>query len=498
MTPAPPAPPPRPAPDDGPGSPHPEAGPADLWWPAPPATGPVDAVVRVPGSKSETNRALVLAALADAPSTVRGALDARDTRLMIEGLRALGARLEEPGDGTIRVTPLDRVRAGTTIDCGLAGTVLRFLPAVAALADGETTFLGDPAACARPVAPLLEALADGGATVTFLGEPGFLPFRVRGEGAFPSPGASGDLLVNASASSQFLSALLLAAPLMSRPVTIRARGRVVSAPHVAMSVGALRARGVAVREAPIQPDEGGPAGPGWAVTPGRPRGGPISIDPDLSNAGPFLAAAALTGGRVRIPGWPARTTQPGEAWRGLLERMGALVVVDGDGLAVQGPGAGALRGIDVDLSAVGELAPTLAALAVCATTPSRLRGIGHLRGHETDRLAALATEITRLGGDATERPDGLEIRPRPLHAARVRTYADHRMATFGAIVGLLVPGVEVQDIATTSKTLPGFARMWADMLAGGGRGGCGEDHDGQGGQGGQGNGAAPARPEPAR
>ncbi|MCI1640923.1 MAG: 3-phosphoshikimate 1-carboxyvinyltransferase [Actinomyces sp.] len=431
------------------------------WWPAPVSPGPVDACVPVPGSKSQTNRALVLAALADGPVTLRGALDARDTRLMADGLRTLGARVER-SDGALRVTPLDRVRPGGLIDCGLAGTVLRFLPPLAALARGETTFTGDEAARARPVRPVLDALEQAGASVSYLGEPGFLPFRVRGSGVLPVPGAPHDLAVDAQASSQFLSALLLAAPLMSGPVTVRSAGRIVSAPHIAMTVAALRDRGVPVSELPG--DTGTRA---WRIRPGRPRGGEIAIEPDLSNAGPFLAAAALTGGRVRVPDWPRGTTQAGDAWRGLLARMGARVALDGTGLTVEGPGASGLRGVDVDLSDVGELTPTLAALAVCAATPSRISGVAHLRGHETDRLAALAREITRLGGDVTELEDGLAIRPRPLHGARVRTYADHRMATFAAVVGLRVPGVEVEDVATTGKTLPGFTRLWARMLGGG-------------------------------
>ncbi len=428
------------------------------WWPAPLANSPVKAVVRMTGSKSWTARALVLAAIASGPVTLRGVPPARDTLLMRHGLEALGARIEEDPSvpDTLRVTPLQHIRTGATIDCGLAGTVLRFLPAIAALGDGETTFVGDAGAQVRPIAPLLDTLTAAGAQVTYVGRPGFLPFRVRGLGRLPVEGRTGELRVDAASSSQFLSALLLAAPLMSRTVTVRTTGRVVSTPHVAMTVEALRGRGVDVRSTA--------SGNAWEVTPTRPHGGTIDIEPDLSNAGPFLAAAALSGGHVQIPAWPMRTTQAGDAWRSLLTRMGALVTLDGAGLTVSGPGAASLHGIDVDLSDAGELTPTLVALAACARTPSRIIGVAHLRGHETDRLGALVAEVTRLGGDITEHPDGLEIRPRPLHGARVRTYADHRMATFGAVVGLVVPGVEVQDIATTAKTLPGFERMWTDML----------------------------------
>lgn len=437
------------------------------WWPAPASHGPLSATAEIPGSKSETNRALLLAATADSPGRVRGALDSRDTRLMTEALVALGAVFSrEDTTGDLLVTPLDRPRGGTTLNCGLAGTVLRFLPPLAALAEGTTTFIGDEAAQVRPVRPVLAALEAWGARVTSLGESGFLPFQVSGAGSLPLPGAPREVEVDASASSQFVSALLLSAPLMDGPVTVRARGRVVSLPHVAMTVAALRTRGVRVD---TLLDEGGTSH-SWTVSPGRPRGGGVTIDPDLSNAGPFLAAALVCGGTVRVPHWPTRTTQAGDAWRDLLPRMGAEVTFDEGGLQVTGPGRGGLLGIDADLSDVGELTPTLAALAVLATTPSRITGVAHLRGHETDRLAALATEIARLGGEVRELSDGLEIHPVPLHPARLRTYGDHRMATFAAVIGLAVPGVEVQDVATTSKTLPGFTRLWTSMLSGGTRG----------------------------
>ena len=434
------------------------------WWPAPTSRGPLGAVVEVPGSKSETNRALFLAAIAASGSRIRGALDSRDTRLMTEALEALGARFSrEEATGDLLVTPLAEPRAGATLNCGLAGTVLRFLPPLAARAQGTTTFIGDEAARHRPVGPLLEALETWGARTTSLGEPGFLPFQVSGAGVLPLPGRPREVRVDASASSQFLSALLLSAPLMDGPVTVRTRGPVVSLPHVAMTVEALRSRGVRVDTYPHDID----SSRSWTVAPGRPRGGEVTIDPDLSNAGPFLAAALVCGGTVRVPGWPQDTTQAGDAWRRLLPRMGAEVGREGDALWVRGPGRAGLVGLDVDLSDVGELAPTLAALATLATTASRITGIAHLRGHETDRLAALATEITRLGGEVRELDDGLEIHPAPLHAARLRTYADHRMATFAAVIALAVPGVEVQDVATTSKTLPGFTRLWTSMLTGG-------------------------------
>lgn len=440
-----------------------------LPWRAPTCPGPLDARVVVPGSKSQTARALVLAAIADAPSEVVGALDSRDTRLMVRALSDLGATVTVAEDPShLRVTPLASVRPGATVECGLAGTVARFVPALAATAAGTTSFVGDAAASARPARPLLEALTALGAHVIHEGDPGVLPFSVTGPLAPPVAGTR-DVGVDASASSQFLSALLLAAPLMGGRVHVYARGPVVSLPHVRMTVEALRSRGVRVDEdAPAT--AGGDVGAGWTVGVGRPRGGEVVIEPDLTNAGVFLAAACICDGTVRIAHWPAHTTQAGDAWRGLLTRMGARVRRDGEDLVVEGPGRAALRGIDADLCAVGELTPVLAALCTLASGPSRLRGIAHLRGHETDRLAALAAEITRLGGDVDELPDGLDIRPAALHAAHLHSYADHRMATFAALVGLAVPGVTLDDVSCTSKTLPDFPGLWRDLLTGGARG----------------------------
>lgn len=446
----------------------PSPGPS-LPWRAPVCPGPLHARVVVPGSKSQTARALVLAATAGSPGSVVGALDSRDTRLMAHALTDLGAGITVGPDASrLDVTPLTDVRPGATVDCGLAGTVLRFVPALAATAAGTTSFMGDPAASGRPVAPLLDALTSLGARVTHEGAPGVLPFSVSGP-LTPPVGGARDVRVDASASSQFLSALLLAAPLMGGSVHVRATGPVVSLPHVAMTVEALRSVGVPVDEdAPAPAGDGAPTG--WTVGPGRPRGGEVVIEPDLTNAGVFLAAACVCGGTVSIAHWPVHTTQAGDAWRTLFARMGARVRREGEDLVVRGPGRAGLRGIDVDLSSVGELTPVLAALCVLADSPSRLRGIAHLRGHETDRLAALAAETARLGGDVEELPDGLVIRPAPLHAAHLLSYADHRMATFAAVVGLAVPGVTLDDVSCTSKTLPDFPGLWDAMLTGGGRG----------------------------
>jgi len=422
-------------------------------WEAPVVAGPLDATVEIPGSKSLTNRLLVLAAIAEGPGTLRGALRSRDADLMVAALRSLGATIVEGDEpSTLHVTP-GPVRGGVEVFTGLAGTVMRFLPAVAALADGPVRFDGDPEARVRPMHPVLAALHGLGVRVTGDGPggaPTHLPFTVHGVGGVHG----GAVDVDASASSQFVSGLLLAAPRFDDGLALRHIGTTLpSLPHIEMTVATLRDVGVQVDDS----RDGI-----WLVSPGPVAARDVRVEPDLSNAAPFLAAALVAGGTVRVPGWPASTTQPGALVPGLLERMGARVTVHDGVLAVTGTGE--IHGIDVDLHAAGELAPTFAALAALADSPSRLRGIAHLRGHETDRLAALAAEITRLGGQAEETRDGLVITPRPLHGATFRTYADHRMATSGALLGLRVPGVAVEDVATTAKTLPGFATMWARML----------------------------------
>ncbi|KQT01342.1 3-phosphoshikimate 1-carboxyvinyltransferase [Cellulomonas sp. Leaf395] len=421
----------------------------DLWT-APLAGGPLDALVDVPGSKSLTNRYLVLAALADAPGRLRGALRSRDTRLMAAALTGLGARIDEDGSDWV-VTP-GPVQGATSVHCGLAGTVMRFLPAVAAIADGPVRFDGDDSALARPMGPVLTALRTLGVRVEEHGEPGHLPFTVHGRGSV----RGGQVDVDASASSQFVSGLLLAAARFERGLMLRHTGRTLpSLPHIEMTVALLREAGVEV-------DDSRPAI--WQVAPGPIAGRDVRVEPDLSNAAPFLCAALVAGGTVRVPGWPTSTTQPGGLLPGILERMGATTRLDGDVLSVTGTGA--VHGVDLDLHAAGEIAPTIAAVAALADSPTRLRGIAHLRGHETDRLAALAAEITRLGGQAEQTSDGLVITPRPLTGGTWHTYEDHRMATAGALVGLRVPGVDVEDVETTAKTIPDFVGLWGGMLAG--------------------------------
>lgn len=424
-------------------------------WPAPTASGPIDAVVPVPGSKSLTNRAFVLAALSDGPSTISGALTARDTTLMGHALTQLGATIEATdAHGTMSVHP--GVLAGPAhIDCGLAGTVMRFLPPVAALALGDIRFDGDPRARIRPMGAVIEALETLNVDVDDDGRR-TLPFTVRGTGHV----RGGEVAIDASASSQFVSALLLSAARFEQGARIIHRGGAVpSMPHIDMSVELLREHGVHV-----ETNAEDPTSAWWQVTPGPIGAMDRVIEPDLSNAAPFLAAAIVTGGRVTIPGWPTHTTQPGAELVGIFTQMGASVELGEAGLTVS---AGAsVDGLDADLRDVGELTPVIAALCALASTPSHLRGIAHLRGHETDRLAALAAELNRLGGDVTQTADGLIINPRPLHGGVFETYDDHRMATAGALIGLVVPQVEVVDIATTGKTLPHFTSMWASMLEG--------------------------------
>ncbi|MBM3689242.1 MAG: 3-phosphoshikimate 1-carboxyvinyltransferase [Actinobacteria bacterium] len=423
-------------------------------WPAPTATQPVDATVRVPGSKSATNRALVLASLADGPSTVSGALLARDTSLMADALRALGIALERgsEGDGnaTWRVTPGALVAAGT-IDVGLAGTVMRFVPPVAALANGATAFDGDPRARERPLGPMISALRDLGVTCT--DSNGFLPLRVEGTGHVPG----GAVDIDASASSQFVSGLLLSAARFDAGLTLTHTERSLpSQPHIAMTLHMLAEHGVHVDFDAERMT--------WTLAPGPIAAIDRTIEPDLSNAGPFLAAAVATAGTITVPGWPHHTTQAGDHLRGLLAEMGAQVRLGDDGLTVTGPGS--IRGIDVDLFDVGELTPIIAALCALAASPSRMRGIAHLRGHETDRLAAIVETINALGGRAYETGDGITVEPAALHGATVSSYDDHRMATAAAVIGLVVPDVHVIGMAATTKTLPDFPGMWHGMLAG--------------------------------
>jgi 3-phosphoshikimate 1-carboxyvinyltransferase len=405
--------------------------------------------VRVPGSKSITNRALVLAALATEPTVVEGALSSRDTALMADGLRSLGADVEVEGDRwTVRPGSL---RGPASIDAGLAGTVMRFLLPVAALANGPVRIDGDPRARERPMRALIDALRGLGVVIYDDGR-GALPLTVHGSGIV----GGGSIAIDASASSQLVSALLLAAPRFTAGLSLRhAGGRLPSGPHVDMTLAMLRDRGVRV-------EAGGPDH--WRVHPGEISGGAVAVEPDLSSAAAFLVAPLVAGGSVTVSGWPARSGQPGARTPEVLARMGAQVKQTAAGLVVR---AGAeLRGVDADLADNSELACVLAATAALASSPSRLTGIGHMRGHETDRLAALATELGRLGADVTELPDGLAITPRPLRGGVFRTYDDHRLAMAATVIGLGVEGVLVENVATTAKTFPSFVDTWIAMVGG--------------------------------
>jgi 3-phosphoshikimate 1-carboxyvinyltransferase len=420
-------------------------------WHAPSTPTPVHATVTLPGSKSQTNRALVLAALAtpQGESTVSGALRSRDTDLMIGALQTLGVSIDGAGS-ELTISGAIAPQSGARVDCGLAGTVLRFVPPAAALGTESVTFDGDEQARVRPISPLLDALRGVGVDVDGDG----LPFAVRGAGSVKG----GTVHIDASASSQFVSGLLLSGAAFTDGLTIVHTGESVpSAPHIAMTVSMLRDAGVDVDDSRANR---------WRVSPGPIAARHWDIEPDLSNAVPFLSAAVVSGGSVRVTGWPQLSIQPAEEIFGILEKLGSVVRHGISYLEVQGTAT--YGGFEVDLHDVGELTPAVAALAALASggSVSKLSGIAHLRGHETDRLAALSAEINGLGGQCEETADGLVITARPLHGGVWRSYADHRMATAGAIVGLRVPGVEVEDIGTTAKTLPEFPQLWAEMLAG--------------------------------
>ncbi|HXP20494.1 MAG TPA: 3-phosphoshikimate 1-carboxyvinyltransferase [Streptosporangiaceae bacterium] len=448
-------------------------------WAVPLAVAPIRALVRLPGSKSMTNRALVLAALAERPTLITGPLVARDTALMVSALRSLGCRIRTGQDAgeSWWVEPGEPGPAGRTaeVDVGNAGTVLRFVPPVAALTSADVTFRGDARVAQRPVGPLLAALRELGAMIDDDGT-GAVPFLVRGRGGL----SGGTVTLDASSSSQLISGLLLAAPRYDKGVEIRHSGPPVpSAPHIEMTVRMLRACGADVTASASNPMTGPVPGSGlaartsgeravadiWRVLPGPITAGRIEIEPDLSNAAPFLAAALATGGEVTVADWPADSLQPAAQIIGLLSAMGATVTQAPAGMVVRG--SGEIRGITADLSEVGELTPVLTALAALASSPSEFGGIGHLRRHESDRLAALASEIGKLGGEVTEVGDGLRIRPRPLRADGVvfDSHDDHRLVTAAAVLGLVAGGLRVRNAASVGKTFPGFTGVWARMLA---------------------------------
>lgn len=415
-------------------------------WLAPSTQSPISATISLPGSKSLNNRELVLSALANQPTTLLDHLQSRDSSLMIAALRQLGTKIDE-SDNFVRIEP-HQLTGPAVIDCGLAGTVMRFVPALAALATGQIDFDGDLAARNRPMKTTIDSLRSLGVSVSGEG----LPFSILGTGEV----AGGEIEIDASASSQFVSGLLLVGARFKDGLTVSHVGEhLPSMPHIDMTIDCLQKRGVLATKT-------GPAS--WHVAPGEISGGEIQIEPDLSNAGPFLAAAMVAGGQVTIKNWPTSTTQVGNDFDGILQRMGAKIERAGSDLIISGTGN--ISGLDIDLSTGGELTPVIAALAALADSTTTIRGVAHLRGHETDRLSALVNEINSIGGDATETPDGMIINPATLRGGLWRTYEDHRMATAGAIIGLKVPGIEIEDITATSKTIPQFVALWEKMLEG--------------------------------
>lgn len=423
-------------------------------WPAPfRGKRPVDAIVTIPGSKSVTNRALILAAQATTPSIIRKPLVSRDSELMSAGLAAMGVGIESGSDaqGDYWVITPAPLKGPAKVDVGNAGTVMRFLPPLAALASGDIAFDGDPRSYERPLGPVIKALEDLGISIEHEGRYS-LPMVMKSQGSIPG----GNLTIDASASSQFLSALLLVAPSMTNGITVKhSGGTLPSMPHIEMTVQMLRDFGATVTvDAAAQ---------SWRVEPGALHGVDLVIEPDLSNAAPFISLAMVCGGSITISDWPRSTTQPGDQLRDIFTSMGSTVEFVDGGLKVTG--GESIHGIDIDLHDVGELTPSIAALAALADSPSHLRGIGHLRLHETDRLAALTREINSLGGNVTEEETALHITPAPLHSGVFHTYEDHRIATAGAVIGLVVDGIEVENIATTRKTLTDFPGLWKSLLA---------------------------------
>jgi len=428
---------------------------APLPWLAPYRDAPFVGEVLVPGSKSLTNRVLILAALGDGPSVLTRPLGSRDTNLMAAALTALGATIERDGMTWTVTPPASPSTDAVTVDCGLAGTVMRFVPLLAALGCASVTFDGDEHARVRPMGTTIETLRALGVEVDDGGR-GSLPFTVHATGGV----TGGQVEIDASASSQFVSALLLVGARFENGLDLRHTGASLpSMPHIDMTVAELRRRGVRVTE---HVEERGEGAARWVVRPGPIEALDVEIEPDLSNAGVFIAGALVTGGSVRIRSWPRSTDQAGDAWRTIVPAFGGAVVEEGEDL-VFSAGAG-LDGVELDLHEVGELTPVIAAMAALADRPSRLTGVAHLRGHETDRLAALVTEINRLGGDAEELDDGLLIRPRPLHGDTFRTYDDHRMAHAAVVLGLRVPDLLVENVVTTIKTYPDFAPVWERLM----------------------------------
>ena len=407
-----------------------------------PVAGPVDATVVVPGSKSITNRALVVAALAEGPSVLTGALHADDTDAMTAALGRLGIPVTaEPGTATLRVTGVaGRVPPGPAdLDARLSGTTARFLLPLLALGSGRYRLDGAPPLRERPMGPLVASLRHLGAAVED-DRPGRLPLTVVAGGL-----RGGSVRLPGSVSSQFVSGLLLSAPAMARGLHVELASPIVSRPYLALTTATMAAFGVTVE---------GDADRGLTVAPGRYRGRPLDIEPDASAAAYFFAAAAICGGRVRVPGLGTSSAQGDLAFVDILATMGATV--RRGAAEVEVTGGAELRGIEVDMAGCSDQAQTLAAVAVFASSPTRIKGIGFIRGKETDRIAAVVAELRRCGIEAEEEDDGFVVHPGQPCPAVVRTYDDHRMAMSFTLLGLRAPGIQIADAECVAKTFPDF------------------------------------------
>jgi 3-phosphoshikimate 1-carboxyvinyltransferase len=372
---------------------------------------------------------------------------------MVKGLQSLGISITtiKTNEGFDYEVVPKKMFGPASINVGNAGTVMRFLPPIAALAQGLIHFDGDGRSHERPLAPVIKALEQQGVTIDHNNNYR-LPLTINGVGKI----TGGEVEIDASSSSQFVSALLLIGPATENGITIKDIGNSLpSLPHIEMTIQMLNRFGVEVEVGKKS----------WKVKPSELIGQDLVIEPDLSNAAPFMAASMICGGSVEIHDWPVSTCQPGDQLKQIFTKMGAQVKQSSTGLEISGTGK--INGIEIDLHDVGELTPSIAAVAALATSESKLSGIAHLRLHETDRLAALATEINKLGGKVTEGPGELIIQPASLKSKQeFKTYDDHRMATAGAIIGLAVEGIVIENIETTKKTLPDFPGLWLEMLNG--------------------------------
>jgi len=417
-------------------------------WHAPTINFAINSTLEIPGSKSATNRAFVLAALGNKISTISNPLFARDTNLMLEALEKLGCNVLRQSN-SVQISPMGKAHEDISIDVGLAGTVMRFVPPLAALSTGTTNFDGDERARNRPMKTLIESLKKLNVNVIDKND-GKLPFSINSDGQI----IGGELEIDASESSQFISALMLVGAKFTNGLAIKHVGKnLPSLPHIEMTIEMLKEVGVKT----IQIDKST-----WKIENQEIKSKDWHIEPDLSNAGPFLAAAMVTNGEVRIKDWPINTTQAGNSWIEILSLMGANIQLNSNELILKNNSE--IKGINYNLKDVGELTPVLVAISLFANSKSEFSGISHLRGHETDRLAALVENITSIGGDAKETEDGLIIHPKELHGGIWKAFDDHRMATAGAVIGLRIKDICVDDIATTSKTLPNFENMWNQLV----------------------------------